>query len=43
MAYLHTSNKPNEDTSTDRKRITLSMVQAEGLDHQLYTFFLSPL
>ncbi|XP_053471229.1 polycystin-1 [Ictalurus furcatus] len=43
MAYLHTSNSPNEYTSTDRKRITLSMVQGQGLDHQLYTFFLSPL
>lgn len=43
MAYLHASDKPNEDTSTDRKRITLSMVQKEGLEHQRYTFFLSPL
>lgn len=43
MAYLHTSNKPSEYTSTDRKHITLSMVQERGLDHQRYTFFLSPL
>ncbi|KAF5895661.1 polycystin-1, partial [Clarias magur] len=43
MAYLHASDKPNEYTSTDRKRIKLSMVQGEGLEHQLYTFFLSPL
>ncbi|XP_027034714.2 polycystin-1 isoform X1 [Tachysurus fulvidraco] len=43
MAYLHTSDKPNEYSSTDRKRITLSMVQGQDLDHQLYTFFLSPI
>ncbi|KAF7689316.1 hypothetical protein HF521_012669 [Silurus meridionalis] len=43
MAYLHSSNKPNEYMSTDRKHITLSTVQGRGLDHQLYTFFLSPL
>ncbi|KAK3530713.1 hypothetical protein QTP86_033585, partial [Hemibagrus guttatus] len=43
MAYLHTSDKPNEFSSTDRKRITLSMVQGRSLNHQLYTFFLSPI
>ncbi|XP_062867009.1 polycystin-1 [Trichomycterus rosablanca] len=43
MAYLHTSEWPNEYNSTDRKRITLSTVRGGSPDHQLYTFFLSPL
>ncbi|TSK18062.1 Polycystin-1 [Bagarius yarrelli] len=43
MAYLHTSDKPNEYCSTNRKRISLSMVQRPDADHQLYTFFLSPI
>ncbi|XP_052462150.1 polycystin-1 [Carassius gibelio] len=41
-AYLHTSERPNEYNSTDRKRITLNMTRGRDLDHRLYTFFLSP-
>uniref|UniRef100_A0AAY5EW68 Polycystic kidney disease 1a n=1 Tax=Electrophorus electricus TaxID=8005 RepID=A0AAY5EW68_ELEEL len=43
MAYLHTSDRPNEYNSTDRKRITLSVTRQYSPDHQAYTFFLSPL
>ncbi|KAJ8383686.1 hypothetical protein AAFF_G00215280 [Aldrovandia affinis] len=39
-AYLHSSAWPNEYNCTQRKRISLSMLN--GLDHKLYTFFLSP-
>ncbi|XP_072514001.1 LOW QUALITY PROTEIN: polycystin-1 [Salminus brasiliensis] len=42
-AYLHTSRWPSEHNSTDRKRITLNMTRGQNLDHQAYTFFLSPL
>ncbi|XP_076845460.1 polycystin-1 isoform X2 [Brachyhypopomus gauderio] len=43
MAYLHTSEWPNEYNSTDRKHISLSMTRGNNTDHQAYTFFLSPL
>ncbi|KAL1004887.1 hypothetical protein UPYG_G00051840 [Umbra pygmaea] len=42
MAYLHTSDRPNEFNSSDTKRITLSMTRGRDLDHRKYTFFLSP-
>ncbi|TRY86153.1 hypothetical protein DNTS_030211 [Danionella cerebrum] len=41
-AYLDSSEWPNEYNHTDRKRITLNMTRGRDLDHQLYTFFLSP-
>uniref|UniRef100_W5KUR6 Polycystic kidney disease 1a n=1 Tax=Astyanax mexicanus TaxID=7994 RepID=W5KUR6_ASTMX len=42
-AYLHTSRWPSEYNSTDRKHITLNKTREQNLDHQSYTFFLSPL
>ncbi|XP_077428176.1 polycystin-1 [Vanacampus margaritifer] len=41
-AYLHSHEQPNEFNCTDRKRITLNMTRSQSLDHQKYTFFLSP-
>uniref|UniRef100_A0A8B9HRA6 Polycystic kidney disease 1a n=1 Tax=Astyanax mexicanus TaxID=7994 RepID=A0A8B9HRA6_ASTMX len=41
--YLHTSRWPSEYNSTDRKHITLNKTREQNLDHQSYTFFLSPL
>ncbi|KAJ8283455.1 hypothetical protein COCON_G00023050 [Conger conger] len=39
-AYLHDSAWPNEYNCSQRKHISLSMLN--GLDHKLYTFFVSP-
>ncbi|XP_028828513.1 polycystin-1 isoform X2 [Denticeps clupeoides] len=42
MAYLHSSDWPNEYNCSDRKHISLSMTRGKDLDHRRYTFFVSP-